>query len=305
MRRVALWAVMGVTGLVFAGYCPAAESWDNPPRRLPAGMEHRTFLSQSMHTTVGYNVSLPAGYRQDSNRRFPVIYYLHGYEGNESSYLDYARFWDKSPATNALLVFVNGGATSFFSDAPDGSIMAETLCAQELVHEVDSRFRTIPSAGGRSLHGYSMGGFGALKLAFKYPDTFGSVVAYGATLSTAAEMQKHLKKVFNHMFATADRFAANDPLALLRTRDKRPQAAVCLIIGSKDEFLGRNRELAEELKHGGVKSRYLELRGVKHDKDALYEGAAFSGFEFTAEQFSSHISRNIPTDKDGKGAPPR
>ena len=60
---------------------------------------------------------------------------------------------------------------------------------------LDEKFRTMTNAAGRSLHGYSMGGFGALKLAFKHPELVRSVVAYGATLSVATEFYKHLGRV--------------------------------------------------------------------------------------------------------------
>jgi enterochelin esterase-like enzyme len=171
-------------------------------------------------------------------------------------------------------------------------LSAETMIVKELVPHVDAKFRTLGQPRARSLHGYSMGGFGALKLAFKHPDVFGSAVAYGATLSDAAEFQKHLGKVYAQMFGSRERYDANNPLALAvaepqRIRDVRVQ----LIVGTKDDFLNANRELHKRLDAAKVVNEFIELPGVKHDKDPLYEKAAARAFAFSAKSFAESSKR--------------
>ena len=283
----------------------AKDSWNNPPRRADAAIQHGTFQSRALKTEVGFNICLPPEYKANNTLRFPVIYYLHGYEGNESSYLEYAKYWREASKQYGpvILVFVNGGESSFFTDAPDGSVPGETVVVKELVPYIDQKYRTLPNATGRSVHGYSMGGFGALKLAFKYPEMFGSVVAYGATLSEAPEFKKHLGKVYTKMFGNDSKgFADNDPFSLLeRNAEKiRSNVAVKIIIGTKDDFLSRNRALKQKLEQLKVQSAYDEVRGAKHDKDALYEPRALSGFQFSAEHFPKSkglIGKSAPLDK--------
>ncbi len=147
-------------------------------------------------------------------------------------------------------------------------------------------FALWPTRGGRSLHGYSMGGFGALKLAFKFPDMFGSVVAYGATLSDAASFKKHLPKVYAQMFGgDAKRFAENDPFGLVERNAAaiREHVTVMLMVGSKDEFLERNRALRQKLQQLKIATAYEEIRGAGHNKDDLYEPAALRAFQFSAK----------------------
>jgi enterochelin esterase-like enzyme len=266
----------------------AKESWNNPPRRADAAVQHGTFQSRALKTEVGFNICLPPEYKANNTQRFPVIYYLHGYEGNESSYLEYAKYWREAlkQCGPVILVFANGGESSFFTDAPDGSIPGETLVVKELIPSIDQKYRTLTNAAGRSLHGYSMGGFGALKLAFKYPETFGSVVAYGATLSEGPEFKKHLGKVFTKMFGNDPKgFAESDPFTLLdRNVEKiRASVAVKIIIGTKDEFLPRNRALKHKLGQLKVPITFEEVAGAKHDKDDLYEPKALSAFQFSFE----------------------
>jgi hypothetical protein len=58
--------------------------WNNPGGPKLPGVEHGSFRSVSMEVEVGYNVALPAGYAQD-DKRYPVVYFLHGSGGNENS----------------------------------------------------------------------------------------------------------------------------------------------------------------------------------------------------------------------------
>jgi len=289
MRRVQFPLIVAAI-LCLVATALAKDSWNNPPKRADRSIQHGTFRSGAIKTDVGYNICLPPQYDAKNQQRFPVIYYLHGYEGNESSYLEYAKYWRDAASRfgPAILVFVNGGETSFFCDSPNGAVPAETLLVKELIPHIDQTFRTVTNSAGRSLHGYSMGGFGALKLAFKYPETFGSVVAYGATLSDAAEFKKHLGKVFAQMFGTdPKRFADNDPFALVERNAEKihNRVAVSMVVGTKDDFLARNRALHEKLQQLKIQHSYEEVRGAGHKKDDLYEPAALRGFEFSAKHF--------------------
>jgi endo-1,4-beta-xylanase len=298
--------IWGITGwLAFAAVTGAAKtSWDNPPKRRDPDVQHGTFRSAAVKGNIGYNICLPPEYNSKSSDRFPVVYYLHGYEGNESSYLEYANYWREAVKKYGpvILVFVNGGETSFFSDSPDGSMPGETVVIRELIPHIDRKYRTVATAAGRSLHGYSMGGFGALKLAFKHPDMFGSVVAYGATLSDATDFKKHLGKVFAQMFGNdPKRFAENDPfvLAEINAEKIRSGVAVLFIVGTKDEFLPRNRALHQKLQQLKVTNSLEEVRNAKHKKDDLYESAGSRGFQFSLEQARKAQKR------DGPAAAPR
>jgi len=287
--------------LHFSIAAEAKTSWNNPPKRADRAIQHGTFPRPSPKTEVGYNICLPPQYGENNEKRFPVIYYLHGYEGHESSYLEYAPYWKAAVSRfgPVILVFVNGGETSFFCDSPDRSVPGETV-VKELVSHIDQKFRTMTNTSGRSLHGYSMGGFGALQLAFKHPGMFGSVVAYGATIPDATQFKKHLGKVFSRMFANdPKRFAESDPFALVERRADqiRDRVAISLVIGSKDDFLPRYRALREKLQQLKIPHAYEEVRGAGHDKDDLYEPAALRGFEFSAKHFSSKTDKTASLDK--------
>lgn len=275
---------------MFYSSVSAKESWNNPPKERIPGVEHGVLRSPSMNVDVGFNIYLPPQYAKEKQQRFPAIYYLHGIKGSESSYLDYARLLDQAIKSGALapiiLVFANGGETSFFSDSPDRTVMGETVVIRELLPHIDQHYRTISKAGGRSVHGFSMGGFGALKFAFKYPDRFGSVVSYGAILPDAKTFAKNEPKIFQKAFGNEAGFAANDPFQLLQQNASKLQnQKIQIVIGADDELLPVNRKLHLDLARLQIDHQFRVLQGVPHKKEPLYDKAAQGAFEFTAKAF--------------------
>jgi enterochelin esterase-like enzyme len=271
----------------------ADECWNNPPKgKLLAGLQHGVFKSSGMGVEVGYNIYLPPEYAK-GEMHYPVVYYLHGLDGDESSYLDYARILNDAIRNKLvapmILVFVNGGKTSFYSDSADGKVLAETAIVKELIPHIDETFRSVAMREGRAVHGFSMGGFGALKLGFKYPDVFSSVVAYGAVLPQADELREKSGKIFKTTFGDSKQFFdQSDPIKLAQhNADKiRNRLAIRIVLGNKDDLLELNRRTNDQLEQLKITHEYMELPGVNHRKEILYDRAALSAFQFTARHFA-------------------
>ncbi|MEP7322377.1 MAG: alpha/beta hydrolase-fold protein [Saprospiraceae bacterium] len=128
------------------------------------------------------SVYLPPGYNQ-SNQRYPVIYYLHGFMGTDSISLAMKNILDmgilKKKIRPYILVISDQFtlfAGSFYSNSALTGHWSE-FEAKELVSFMDKNFRTIASRDSRGIGGHSMGGYGALKFAMMYPDVFSSVYA--------------------------------------------------------------------------------------------------------------------------------
>ena len=149
-------------------------------------------------TTRNVNVYVPIGYNENRHKRFPVIYLLHGQPASETSLLYKGPFdvlkvvanlqseidfpeegyvpWltnlmETGGMKKALIVTVNAsnlfGATYYSNYEP--------FIAFELVRFIDRHFRTIPNHKARAVVGHCIGGYGALRLAIKYPYVFGNV----------------------------------------------------------------------------------------------------------------------------------
>lgn len=132
--------------------------------------------------TRNYQVYLPPSYDL-TKKHYPVIYVLHGYFGNETEQVNTVR-----SSLNTLIrqrrigemiaVFVNGANRlngSFYGSSPVIGDY-ETYITQDLVRLMDDRYRTLSSRESRGITGNSMGGWGAMHLAFKFPDTFSVAV---------------------------------------------------------------------------------------------------------------------------------
>jgi enterochelin esterase-like enzyme len=268
---------------------PAAgqERWVNPPgkQKWPAGCRHETFHSTSMDVDVGYNIYLPPNYTKGDGR-FPVIYYLHGYGGNESYYAYphvagvLAAGIREKKVPPCICVFANAGGSSWYADSRDGKVMGETVVINELIPHIDQTYRTIAAREGRALQGGSMGGFGALKFAFKYPDRFTSAMAYCPALwgwPQDEKLRQSLKQNLEQISGkVALRIVIGEEDHLDKHLSKDPE---------RHRFVEKNRELHALLDELKVPHEYLELPKIGHDGLKLFQKVGLVGFQFNADHF--------------------
>jgi endo-1,4-beta-xylanase len=288
-----------VTALSADPVLPPGGGWDNPPPdgRLPAGVVHRTFRSASMGVDVGYNLYLPPGYDDPANagRRYPVVYWLHGLTGNETSGMYPPDLIDRvvrdGSVPPTIVVFANGGARTRYHDSIDGRIMAETLIVRELIPHVDATCRTIASREGRSIQGHSMGGNGALKFAFKYPELFSSAVAYAPALVDGQWMAQNDRDFLDTMFGgDKDRYQREIAAEVVRRNadNVRDKVGVLILVGTEESeaLLTRDRALHRLLEELKVPHEYEELPGLPHDLGPYYQKFPARGLAFAAKHFS-------------------
>ncbi|MFC1596366.1 alpha/beta hydrolase [Planctomycetota bacterium] len=85
-----------------------------------------------------------------------------------------------------IVVMPNGlRGNTMYCDSRDGQYPVETVIINDLIPHVDATYRTVASREGRAVEGFSMGGFGAAHMGFKYPDLFG-VVSIAARVSAGS-----------------------------------------------------------------------------------------------------------------------
>jgi len=136
------------------------------------------------------SVYLPPGYDQ-SNKRYPVIYYLHGFMNNDSILPNGKNILDMAIAKNKIrpyiLVIADNNTLfsgSFYSNSSLTGYWSD-FEAKELVAYMDKNFRTIATRDARGIGGHSMGGYGTIRIGMKRPDVFASVYALSACCLTA------------------------------------------------------------------------------------------------------------------------
>ena len=143
-----------------------------------------------------------------------------------------------------IAILVNGMTDSFYNDSPDGKWPMESVIVKELIPHVDKTYRTVPQRGSRAIEGYSMGGYGAAHLGFKYPDLFGVVgINAGALIQLNAQT---MPDIFTKMFgADAANVKANDPFELVRKNADaiRGKTTIRLAVGDQDGLQENDKRL--------------------------------------------------------------
>jgi S-formylglutathione hydrolase FrmB len=152
------------------------------PAQAQGRAECATVKSTVLARSVRYCAYLPASYDTDKARRYPVLYYLHGLGDNEQSLLNMGG-WDlidelrRTGKIGEFIVLAPSGGHTFFLNSADGKIRYEDFFIKEFMPQMEKKYRGDGSAARRGITGVSMGGFGALRLAFKYPQKFAAVSA--------------------------------------------------------------------------------------------------------------------------------
>jgi S-formylglutathione hydrolase FrmB len=136
---------------------------------------------------VPYCVVLPPSFDADKARHFPILYFLHGLGDNEQFFI-HSGAWnlvedmrDKGELGDFLIVTPEA-RSSFYINARDGKNRYEDFLVQEFFPYIEKRYRVTPGRSNRAISGISMGGYGALHLAFRRPQLFSSVSAHSAAL---------------------------------------------------------------------------------------------------------------------------
>ncbi len=239
-----------------------------------------TFDSAAAKTKVSYHIYTPAAYdaAASKDQRFPVVYWLHGSGGGLSGIPQVARHFDEAIEAGktppCLVVFVNGLVEGMYVDWKDGTAPLETVIVKDLVPHIDATFRTIATREGRLLDGFSMGGYGAARLGFKFPEMFRAVSIVGAgpmqaeLVQTPRAGRQRATEVLNKVYGGDQAyFRAVSP----RTLAGQNAAAITkgslvrMVIGDKDETFENNRLFHEHLDALKIPHTWTVLPGVEHD----------------------------------------
>lgn len=131
-------------------------------------------------------VYLPPSYATSANRRYPAVYFLHGYAAHAETYWNLLSAPTAADADIAngssremILVFPDAFTTydgSMFSNSPTTGDW-EAYIAQDLVAYIDGHYRTIADRSARALAGHSMGGYGTVRIGMKHPEAFSALYA--------------------------------------------------------------------------------------------------------------------------------
>jgi enterochelin esterase-like enzyme len=277
-----------------------APLWVLPEVAAPR-VQRVLFDSKAAGRQVSCHVFTPEDYEKDKEGRFPVLYWLHGTGGGlpgiapVSAWFDAAIREGKIPPM--LVVFPNGLASSMWCDSKDGAVPMETIVIKELLPHIDATFRTLAKREGRIIEGFSMGGYGAARLGFKYPQLFGAVsVLAGGPLgldfagpratANPAERERILQAAFG---GDLDYYWAQHPITLAEQQADavRGKGIVRIAVGSRDSSGPLNRAYSQHLTKLKIDHSFSVVPEASHDTLALLQGLGEANWEFYQKAFAS------------------
>jgi putative tributyrin esterase len=154
-----------------------------------------TIDAPSIGRKTAYNIALPADYETSGDKRYPVLYLLHGFSSNYTAWanLGAAR---ASKGLDLIVVMPDGGNSWYLNWAESSEGQKndwDDFIVKDLIGHVDSTYRTIAAREGRAINGLSMGGFGGLALGLRHPDLFCSIGSHSGALSFAKGVGDRLR----------------------------------------------------------------------------------------------------------------
>jgi S-formylglutathione hydrolase FrmB len=267
--------------------------------------ECRVVPSKILGRSVPYCVLLPPSYDAQKELRYPVLYMLHGLGENSQALLNSGGWeliqdlWDQKQLGEFVIATPDADRT-FYINSRDGRVRYEDFLIREFLPFIESHYRIRPGRRYRGISGISMGGYGALHLAFRYPNLFGSVSAHSAALiaalprvrattpGEASILARMLGTAFGNPFDPAywDR---NSPFTLVRNGPRPVGMKIYFDCGTEDDYgFNRGAQAFHEL---------LVSRGIPHEFH-LYPG----GHDLT--YFAQHLAASLEFQSNAFGVTP-
>jgi S-formylglutathione hydrolase FrmB len=229
-------------------------------------VESHSFLSSALARQMPYEAVLPAGYSA-SQERYPVLYLLHGWQGDETNWVSLTHLVEDASAYKLIVVTPRGGNSWYVNSATRADDRYADYVFQDLIAEVDTHYRTIASPHDRAIAGLSMGGYGAMLFSLRHPGAF----AFAASISGAFAGPSGIESVLPQLKPSTDEAFGvlgsttrqqNDVDTLIVAADRTRQPYFFLECGTSDPLLPSNRSVVEELSSHGFAYEYRELPGA-------------------------------------------
>lgn len=244
-------------------------------------IEGQTITSKILGKPVRYSVYLPADY-DHSERMYPVVYLLHGYTDNDSGWLQFGevnRYADQGIAEGTLppmIIIMPDAGVSWYINSYDGAVKYEDFFIQEFMPQIEKTWRIKAEKQFRGVAGLSMGGYGTLIYALKYPELFAAAAPLSAAVSDDESMRtmddntwaQIFGPLFGRKLSGTDRLTAawyaNSPLKMIEEKplESLRQVRYWIDCGDDDFLTIGNSQLHIALTRKGVPHEFRVRDGA-------------------------------------------
>ncbi len=232
---------------------------DGSGRPVPLPVHTGSYVSQALDREQPYTYLLPHDY--DPARTYPLLVLLHGIGSDYRGWTTYTRI-ARYVAAYDLIVACPDGDSGWYTNAANGGERREDDIIQDFVGHLQATFPLVPPGKGWGIGGLSMGGYGAVKIAIKHPQFFGTAVSHSGAFEKMQTASVH--PVFGDPETDRALRHRENPFwlveqALCRWPTERPR--LFLDCGAEDTLLTANRRFSDHLNFVGYPCCYRELPG--------------------------------------------
>lgn len=268
--------------------------------RIECDAVHSRVLKSDVHYCVYLPASYNAGVSHTSTTTYPVLYFLHGLGDNERTLFN-SGGWTmlddlrKQHEIGEFLIAAPEGGRTFYINSANGKLRYNDFFMQEFIPLIETKYRVTKGRTHRAISGISMGGYGALRFAFAYPEMFSAVSAQSAALMTESPQELDLAmgsgtplgKLLAGVFGDpidAGHWRMNDPFVLAeKNRAGLRRMAIYFNCGQNDNY---GFEKGAAALHA-----QLEKEGIKHEYHSYPGDHSFSYFLSHFEEVIEFHSR--------------
>ncbi len=195
---------------------------------------------------------------------FPVVYLLHGLSDDHSAWTRRSNIERHAQAYPFLVVMPDGGRGWYTDAVGSPRSQYETFLTRDLVGFIDNTFQTVRGREGRFITGFSMGGYGAMKLALKHPDLYAGIASHAGALDITGETgsgDDDRRRELQLVFGASPKGGKDDCFAVASALSVDQFPAIRIDCGIEDFLLGHNRKFHAHLTSLGVPHEYVEPTG--------------------------------------------
>ncbi|HYP27878.1 MAG TPA: alpha/beta hydrolase-fold protein [Blastocatellia bacterium] len=262
------------------GQSPAASSAAPAQAAAEDRVEYGSLQSSALGRELRYAVQLPASYDKDKSRQYPVLYFLHGMNGTEGDFqkrgvASAVSRLRQSGKIGEFIIVAPAGENSFYINSKNG-LRYEDAIIKDLIPHIEKSYRAVGKSEGRAIQGISMGGFGALSLAFRHPEMFSSVTAHSSALFEALpnptgtdRRSQFMSRMIGNMYGSPpdeEYFRSYNPISLAESNAaaiKKAGLKIYFDVGDHDRygFQTSNKALDERLSGTGIAHEFHVFPG--------------------------------------------
>jgi S-formylglutathione hydrolase FrmB len=252
-------------------------------------VKNMTIPGSDIVKSLPATVVLPDGYA-DSNERFPTLYLLHGWSGDNTEWVSKTTLGSLADEHQMIVVMPNGAYDSWYVDsAVKKDSNYQSYIGKDVVKYIDKKFKTISKKEARAITGLSMGGYGALNVAINNPLTFGNVGSMSGGVDPRYFPKNWgMESVFGDHVKNSDYW---DDKAIISNAHRFIFSGIDIIIdcGLDDFFSRSNKELHNLLVELKIPHDYIERPGT-HDWNYWGNSIKFQTL-FFSNKFDEKLNR--------------